>query len=373
MAKTKKAKKDSPENNLELLKDTPIVQITEMFEGSEGFYGSVYEHSDDGFRCEDKIPTGSEQLDAHLDGGFNAGSISLFYGDAESGKTAQGMSWGRNWQDTYGEKGWVVIYDAEGRLTDKKIRMSGIDKSRLIVIKSNAAEIVLQSVQDLIIQNPQGYKYFFIVDSLNALTTADERGKSLSDKEAMAGIARVTSMAFKKVSLPIHVYGHHLYLCSQVRVSNMTGRGGGKPSGGKATEFYGDLNAKMGQAWEGTSPRLLKDGESVIGRYTRVEFKKSYNEITGTNIDIPIKYDYVGGIWKEAEIVDMAIAWGIILVKGSWVQAQELLLKDEIERAGLDVKDVCKNVQGKGPFINYLEENQDITNFIKAYLKTLSA
>lgn len=351
----------------------PIQQIEELFKGSEGYYGSIYEFAEAQFCDEEKITTGSAQLDMHLDGGFNAGSISLFYGDEESGKTAQAMAWGANWQKHYGEKGWVILLDAEGRMTKKKFDMSGVDISRFIAPKSNSSEDALQNIQEMILNNPHGFKYFFIIDSINAFTTKDERGKTLSEAEARAGVARVTSMAFKKLSLPIHVLGHHLYLCSQVRATNMTGFGGsgGGPSGGKAAKFYGDLNAKMGQAWDGTSPKMLTEGDAVIGRYTRYEFKKSYNEVTGSKIDIPIKYNHIGGVWREAEILDLALAWGVILQKGSWMKPQEELLRESAEKAGLDADLVCKSIQGKTGYIGHLEDNPDIAEFLYSYLKTV--
>ena len=62
------------------------------------------------------IPTGSLRFDSILGGGFRPG-MSVFYGEAESGKTAQGLVWAKNWQDKFGEKGLVVFFDAEGRLS----------------------------------------------------------------------------------------------------------------------------------------------------------------------------------------------------------------------------------------------------------------
>ena len=363
MSKDKKAKE----------RVTPIEQIEDLFKDTEGYYGTVYEFSESQFCDEEKITTGSAQLDMHLDGGYNAGSISLFYGDEESGKTAQGLTWGKHWQDRYGEKGWVIIFDAEGRLTRKKFNQSGVDINRFAAPKSNSSEDALQAIQDMVLNNPHEFKYFFIIDSINAFTTKDERGKTLSEAEARAGVARVTSMAFKKLSLPIHVLGHHLYLCSQVRATNMSGFGGsgGGPSGGKATKFYGDLNAKIGQAWDGTTPKYLKEGDAVIGRYARIDFKKSYNEVTGTQIDIPIKYNHVGGVWREAEILDMCLSWGLVLQKSSWMKPQEELLREPAEKAGLDPDLVCKSIQGKTGFISHLEENPDIANFLCKYLETV--
>jgi len=352
---------------------SPVSQIESFFNDTEGYYGSVYEHVDFGFENDIKIPTGSYKLDMHLDGGFNAGSMSMFVGDRESGKTGQALVWGKNWQNHFGEKGWVVFYDAEGRLTEKKIRMSGIDKSRLIVIKSNAAEFVLQNVQNQINANPNGFKYFFIVDSINALTTADERGKTLDEAEARAGVARVTSMSFKKLSLPIHVKGHHLYLCSQIRAGNMTGFGGAgnKAGGGKAPEFYGDLIAHMGQAWEKNAPKLIKDGETIIGRYTEIDFRKSYNEITGTKINIPIKYNHEGGVWAANEIMDMALEWGLVIKSSSWFNIQGELFKESAKKANIDEALLSKKVQGQFGFVAFLEENPDLANMLYSYILEL--
>lgn len=376
MSRTKKTKSEGEAEDQTFMSNSPLERITSFFEkdGSEGCYGVIYEHDDKAFEKEIKISTGSRQLDALFEGGYNAYSMSMFYGDKESGKTTQGLVWGSNWQKFFGEKGWVVVYDAEGRLTEKKIRMSGIDKSRLVVVKSNAAEFVLQNILDLINNNPDDLKFFFIVDSINSLTTSDERGKTLSEAEARAGVARVNSMAFKKLSLPLHVKGHHLYLCSQIRAGNMTGFGGAgnKAGGGKAPEFYGDVIAQMGLAWDGNSPRYIKEGEKNVGQYTEYTFKKTYNETTGVKLAVPIKYNHQGGVWRATEVADMALAWGLVLKKGSWYNIQSELFKESADRAGISQTLLESKVQGHFGFVTFLEDNPDLQELIFAYIMEIS-
>ena len=365
--KTKKAKDDEVE--VDYLQE----QLESFFKDTEGYYGTLYESVDSGFENEVKIPTGSRKLDMVLDGGFNAGSMSLFFGDKESGKTGQGLTWAANWLKYYGERARVVFFDAEGRITGKKIRMSGIDKKHLKVVRSNSAEDILQNVLNLIAINPHDYKYFFIIDSINALTTADERGKTLSEAEARAGVARVSSMAFKKLSLPLHVKGHHLYVISQIRAGNMTGFGGAgnKAGGGKAPEFYGDLISQMGQAWEKSSPKVIKDGEKLVGRYTQYDFRKTYNETTGVKLEVPIKFNHEGGVWQASEIADLALEWGIAIKKGSWYNFQNELLKASAEKAGVDIAPLEKSVQGSFGLVTLFEENEDLANLIFAYIQEL--
>lgn len=369
--KTKASESEQAEQNT----SSTIEQVEAFFSKSDGYYGCVYEHSENGFDQEIKISTGSYQLDMYLDGGFNAGSITMMFGDEESGKTAQALTWAKNWQDHFGDKAYVIVYDAEGRMTLKKILMSGIDQGRLLVVKSNSAESILQNIHNLIDSNPEGKRYFFVVDSINGLTTSDERSKTLDQAEARAGVARVNSMAFKKFSLPMHVKGHHLYLCSQTRAGNVSGFGGSgsKPGGGKAPAFYGDLIAKMGLAWDANSPRYIKDGEKVIGRYTELDFKKSYNEVTGTKLAIPIKYNHTGGVWRANEVVDLALAWGVLQKNGCWFSIQNEVFIGVAKNAGIEEDVLATKTQGHFNCVNFFEENEDLRKVVIEYIKSMIA
>src|SRR6478736_4436938 len=75
----------------------------------------------------DFITTGSLIFDIFLGGGFCPG-VSRFMGDPEHGKTAQAMTWAKNWLEHYKEKGKVYYFDVEGRVTFRKLKLSGIDK-----------------------------------------------------------------------------------------------------------------------------------------------------------------------------------------------------------------------------------------------------
>jgi len=350
-------------------------QVNNIFDNKElalENYGIVYEDFGDDMLSDDIITTGSLSLDIALGGGFRSASVSLFYGDKESGKTSQGLSWGRNWQKHYGEKGWVVFFDAEGRLTNYKKKASGIDSERLILVRSNASEAIFRTIQTLILENKEDNKYFFIIDSVNAMTVEDERKKVIGEMAAVAGGARINSAALKRLSLPIHTKGHHLYICSQERVSNITGSGKkSSPSGGKAPGFYGDTIAKMGLAFKANSPQVILDGDKQIGRITSIKFEKTANEETSTSVDVPIKFKHTGGIWSEYDTINCAIAWGLILKRGAWYSFSDTMIslaKDKLP--DLDLSEV--KVQGVMSLATYLEQIPDVNQLIIGAIKEMA-
>src|SRR3954469_17117676 len=71
------------------------------------------------------VSTGSFWFDYVLGGGFRSSSWSRFYADPECGKTSMGLCWAKNWQDEFGDDAFVIIHNAEGRITKALIDRSG--------------------------------------------------------------------------------------------------------------------------------------------------------------------------------------------------------------------------------------------------------
>lgn len=353
---------------------SPFTQIQDILnsESHKGTHYSSLTIEDIENHSDDFISTGSTRFDLMLGGGYRPG-ISLFFGDEETGKTAQGLVWAREWQNFYKEKAYVVMLDCECRLKDYKKQMSGIDLSpeRFFHYKGNAGEKVFGFIENLVHNNPKGLKYFFILDSLDSMQRQEDKDKSFDDPTKIAGAAALNSLAFKRLSAPINCLGHHLYLCSQVRTQNMMGGRGdsAKPSGGKAPKFYGDIIGRMYKGWSDT---FLMEGEKVIGNKTKIKIMKSYNEITNQDIDIPILYKHKGGVWREYEALMICLEWGWIDKKGAWFNFSEMMKefakKDNVFQDGLlEVK-----MQGEAKVLKFLTDNQDLIEYIFAKVKVLA-
>ncbi len=371
MAKIKKEKEESLDEEYSPLGQIQQILTSEKHKGthySKVTLEEIQDHSDD------LIPTGSTRMDILLGGGYRPG-ISLFFGDEETGKTAQGLSWAREWQNFYKDKAYVVMIDAECRLKNYKKDMSGIDTSpdRFYHYEGNTGEKIFDFIERLIFNNPKKLKYFFILDSLDSMQRNEDRDKSFDDPSKIAGAAALNSLAFKRLSAPINCLGHHLYLVSQVRTQNMMGgKGdGAKPSGGKAPKFYGDIIGRMYKGWSDT---FIKDGSAenakIIGNLTKIKLIKTYNETSNQDIDIPILFKHKGGVWKEYEAMLVCLEWSWIIKGGAWYAFSDMI-KEFCKGDNINV-DLSAKVQGEQKVLKFFEENPDFTNYVLAKVKALS-
>lgn len=347
-------------------KKTSIDVLTSYVSGVKnyGIYdGDFYENYSD-----EIISTGCPRLDIYLDGGYRPGII-IAFGEEECGKTAFGLSLFRQWQIKYGEKAACLYIDAEGRLTKRKIVQSGIElNDRFIVVKIGGAEDVYDIAEGIIKDNPDDLKWFIIVDSVDAIGRKEDLEKSLEEAPKMAGGATVQSAALKRLSLPVHSLGHMLYLISQVRVSNMTGRGGGsKPSGGNAPRFYSDFTIRFKKPWSET---YIEKNNEIIGNKSELAFTKTYNEKTGGTFILPIKRNHVGGIWLGYSVYMMCVEYGLIEKKGSWVGFSDFMIDaSEVEFSRFNLRKF--KYQGELNFVERLEKDKEIMDYLIAYVKEL--
>ena len=355
----------------------PFLEQQRRMLSSDKYKGTHYSNltvEDINNNIDDLIPTGSTRMDILLGGGYRPG-VSMFFGDEETGKTAQGLSWGREWQNFYKEKGKVIFIDAEGRLKQYKRDMSGIDThpDRFFHHRSNEAEAIFEYIEDNIFKNPMGYKYFFVLDSLDALIRQEDKAKSFKDPAKVAGAAALNSIAFKRLSAPINCLGHHLYLITQMRTQNMMGGRGdsAKPSGGKAPKFYGDI---IGRFYKGWSDTFIKDGSSddakIIGNLTKIKLTKTYNETSNQDIDIPILNRHKGGVWREYEAMLVCLEWSWINKGGAWYAFSDML-KQFVKDDGLAF-DLETKIQGEQKVLKFFTENPDFTNYVLAKVRALS-
>ena len=344
-------------------------KITEGLSPVEQIQSYLKENKEDHYNFEETpeytVSSGSLLLDIEMGGGIRP-SIIRASGVAEGGKTSCALSFARNFQSSL-DNSMAIYIKSEGRLSLDMIARSGVDTSpdKWFVYKSNIFESVLQLMRDLITNNPTGCKYFFIIDSMDAMVPKKDMDRSFEDSDKVAGGSVLSSNFLKKMALGIATKGHICFMISQVRSKVTIGYDKGDPkitnaSGGNALLHYSDWILEF-------QPRFQKDmippkSDEPEGHICKVIFRKSANEKTGKKVEYPIKYGRTNGrsIWTEYEVIGMLLQWEMAKTSGSWIVMGESLI-DELKEAGLDM--VSKH-QGEDNFRKYLEENVEICNFL---------
>jgi RecA/RadA recombinase len=270
------------------------------------------------------ISTSSFFFDQILGGGFRAGSWIRAKSEPEMGKTSQGLCWGRNWQNHFKERAVVVVFNAEGRVTRDLLVRSGLDisKERFRIIDTNNADFIYNMMERLIVDNKDDLVYYFIVDSTDAAQRSQDMLKSLGEAEKIGGSATIASAAGKRLSLLFNRKQHVLYMTSQVRDKVNTyspqGNAGKEASGGNAPRFYSSLTMEIKKHWSDWSIREEpSDAKSKeIGRLVNIKLEKTYNESSGSIVQVPVKYGHIGGIWHEYEAMLICQAWNLYINSG---------------------------------------------------------
>jgi len=312
------------------------------------------------------VSSGSLLLDIEMSGGIRP-SIIRASGVAEGGKTSCALAFARNFQTTL-DNAMVIYIKSEGRLSADMIARSGVNTSaeKWFVYKSNIFESVLQLMRDLITNNPTDCKYFFIIDSMDAMVPKKDMDRSFEDSDKVAGGSVLSSNFLKKMALGLATKGHICFMISQVRSKvsvNQYEKTDPKltnASGGNALLHYSDWILEFQPRWG--SDMIPPKEKKPDGHWCKVVFRKSANERTGTEVKYPIKYARTGGrsIWVEYEIIDMLLQWDMATSKGAWIIVGEELIK-ELKKEGLEMD---SKHQGLDNFRKYLEEKHKIRDYL---------
>ena len=277
----------------------------------------------------------SPKIDIALGGGVPEGSLFILTGPEKVGKTVTALTFCANAQNL---KRKVYYGNIEGRLRKRDIEgISGInmDPEYLEIIGSTqgnilSAEKYLSIFDQLIHTQPD---CICIVDSFSALASDAELTGDLSDQQVMS-VQKVLAKFCRRISnvLPINkvtVVGiTHL-------MANVNKFGRGKTNvekSGTALKYQVDVKLHA------THITPILQGETQIGQTVHWQVVTSAIGPPGQKVTSHIKYGR--GIWKEMELADLLVDFGLVQKSGSW-----LTLPNE------------EKLQGKNNLAAYLEEN----------------
>ncbi len=272
------------------------------------------------------LPTASIGLNRALGGGFGVGRIALLYGNTSSGKSLLATQ-------TIGQlqkKGKVCAYaDVEGTYDKRFAAELGVDNEELILISKRSFGAITEEVVPLI----RGGLDFLVIDSISLALPevfVDENGEI----KAFENLKQIGAHA-KSCTIMVNALHYVNEKTAIVLISQTTTEIGQTytkqvPHGGKKVGFAASQIIKL------TAPTVDKDqikgsvyiGSNVveqpvgrkvqalveknkIGEQSRVAAYDIYYAKTSSKDKIGI--DYYG------ELVEEAIAFGVVRKSGAWV------------------------------------------------------
>lgn len=284
--------------------------------------------------------------------------------------TSSILSFGANFQKSF-DKCKVVYIKSEGRLSKEVLQRAGLDLSpeKWFEFRCNVYETAIGLIRMLVKNNPLDTRYFFIIDSMDALIPKGDVERGADEANKVSGGALLTSDFLRRMALALSAHGHICALISQVR-STITINKYQKvdpkvtnAAGGNAALHYSDWIMEFQPRnnddiiWEG------EDGKSNrLGHYCKIVFRKTINESTGKVVRYPIRYKRTNGtsIWVEYEIADAILGFGLASLKGAWYEISPDLIK-ELKENKIEIE---PKIQGINKLRKYLEDNQDLTKYL---------
>lgn len=260
------------------------------------------------------IPCGIMSIDLATGiSGFPRGRIVEISGPESSGKTLLALYVVAEAQRQGLE---VAFIDAEHALNVELAPKIGVDIGRLLISQPDGGEQALEIVEELCKGGGMG---LIVVDSVAGLVPRAEVEGEMGDSH-MGLQARLMSQAMRKIAGPANKHGTTVLFINQLRTKVNIGPYGGNPEttpGGRALPFWASMRLDV------RSIGQIKDGESVVGRKTRIKIVK--NKLAApfrqAEVDLLFADNDAVGFDKLGDIIDLGVKCGLLSKKGGWIKS----------------------------------------------------
>ena len=288
--------------------------------------GSIMRLDEEAYLAIPGISTGALSLDLALGGrGIPRGRIIEIFGPESSGKTTLALTVAANAQKTGGVAAFI---DAEHALDPSWAKRIGVNIDELLVSQPDTGEQALEICELLVRSNAVDV---IVIDSVAALIPRSEIEGEMGDSHV--GLqARLMSQAMRKLTGVIARSNCTVIFINQIRekIGVMFGSPETTP-GGRALKFYSSVRIDIRRI------SSIKDGEVSVGNRVRARVVKNKVAPPFRDTEFDIMFDE--GISVAGDLVDMAVADGVIQKSGAWFSYGEMRVGQGRENAKQFIKD----------------------------------
>lgn len=290
------------------------------------------------------IPSGSLSLDIATGiGGIPRGRITEIFGAEASGKTTLALHTVAEAQKLGGVAAYI---DAEHALDVNYARKLGVNVDELLISQPDTGEQALEITEVLA---RSGAVDVIVIDSVAALVPKAELEGEM-DEQQVGLQARLMSKAMRKLTAAISKTNTAVIFINQTRMKiGMMSFGGPQETtpGGMALKFFATLRLEIKRL------QTIKEGQETLGN--RVKVKVVKNKLAPPFKEAEFDIYFGEGISKEAELIDLGLAFGIVEKSGAWYSF-------EGERLG----------QGKENARRFLKEHKDLALKLERKIRELA-
>lgn len=291
------------------------------------------------------IPSGSLALDIATGiGGIPRGRITEIYGAEASGKTTLALHVVAMAQKLGGTAAYI---DAEHALDVNYARKLGVNIEELLISQPDTGEQALEIAEVLA---RSGAVDLIVVDSVAALVPKAELEGEM-DEQQVGLQARLMSKAMRKLTAAIAKTNTAVIFINQTRMKiGMVSFGGPQETtpGGMALKFFATMRIEIKKI------QTIKEGQETLGNRVKVKIVK--NKLAPPFKEAEFDIYFGEGISREAELIELGLAFGIIERSGAWYSYKG-------ERLG----------QGKENVRRYLKENKTLADELELKVRELAA
>ncbi|MBR4195135.1 MAG: recombinase RecA [Synergistaceae bacterium] len=319
--------------------------------------GAIMKLGDTAKKSVEVISSGVLPLDVALGiGGYPKGRIVEIFGPEGSGKTTIALCAVAEAQKAGGIAAFI---DAEHALDPRLAKTLGVDIENLYLAQPDSGEQALYILDQMV---RTGAVDVVVVDSVAALTPQAEIDGRIGESQ-MGLQARLMSYSLRRLASIIAKTNCIVIFINQLRALISTGYGQGPTettTGGRALKFYASVRLEVRRG------KKLEKSDVTIGHELYLKVVK--NKLAPPFRTAHASLIYGKGIPVGVAVVDMAIDYGVIGRKGSWVtykgetlgQGKEAVAKFLAENPALQ-DEIMKGIMLKaGEGIGFIPEAGEV-------------